>query len=253
MIYLLITLLISIFSSDDNDFFSIPNVNKQIKEHIAEDQRKDSVLIYMKQGKGFMKDYQKNHKKNLKRLKKSLNQETISSSEVKALFKKDTDELQQMQDSLIHYRLKIQVLINENEWKEILKPVTHPSDKYLKKKKKKQLREKEKIEELLSETKETISKIMDDGDKKQEVLIAFEEFTNEIDDLIEYDHNYSYSKNETLKNRKATKPNLEEIYAVKNKIRSEIHQSFHSFFGIAKKNTTEDEWKDLRKELKNLF
>ena len=63
MTYLLITLLIQIFGSDSDEIFMVPEVMEQIKKHVEDEDRKDKVVAWMKEGKTEIKANRKTHKK----------------------------------------------------------------------------------------------------------------------------------------------------------------------------------------------
>ena len=253
MTYLLITLLIQIFGSQSEEIFMVPEVMQQIKKHVAEEDRKDKVVSWMKEGKKAIKANRKIHKKNLKSLKKALNEDDISTEEVKIIFLNDLNASKETQNKLISLRLKIQDELNQVEWDKIIKLAITPSEKRDKKSKKAIKKEKEAFEELLFKTKNKVDEIIISSQKKETIKQAFRNFIQETKEQFEYNQEYTYSKNAVLRDKNATKEMLENVIREKNKVRLDVHKSFHKFFAIAKENTTEKEWEAIRKAIKKMM
>lgn len=253
MTYLLITLLIQIFGSDSDEIFMVPEVMEQIKKHVEDEDRKDKVVAWMKEGKTEIKANRKTHKKYLKSLKKSLSKDHISSEEVKSIIFNDFNASKEMHTKLISLRLKIQEELKQNEWDKIISLALEPTEKRTKKNKKSLQKEKEAFEDLLQKTKFKVDEIITSSEKKEIIKQAFGVFMKEIKEQFEYNQEYTYSKNAVLRDKNATKEMLENIINQKNQVRLEVHESFHSFFKIAKENTTDQEWEAIRKAIKKMI
>ena len=253
MIFLLISFLINVFGSGPEAIFIAPDVIKQIKINVEDKDNRSEILDIMKEAKKEIKTFRKNHKENSKHIGKLLSEQNVGSNEINHIFKKDSEQMFELQNFIIDERIRIQNILTDDEWNSILEEAIKPSEKKQKKEEKKNKKEREQLKELTEEIRKEIRETILDKEKNNKISIAFENFVKEFKDHLKFNQELTYTKNEILKDKNATKEMLLGIYIEQNKIRLKMHNSFNHFFDITKQNTTEDEWDDMKKDIKAFF
>ena len=126
---ILIALFIATLSGGPEEIFMIPKLDKEIKSHIEDKDRKNEILLVAKEAKKEIKEFGKLKKKNLKQLKKQSRSRDTSTQQLLDLYQTYFNARLSKQSIVIEHRLKIHELLNENEWELIIKPAILPSEK----------------------------------------------------------------------------------------------------------------------------
>ncbi len=249
---MLITMAIKLVIGTD-EIFTIPKLKKEIKKHVTDDRRKDSLLLILKDAKREIKAFNKQNIKDMKKVKKLMASEENQIQELEILLKSNFDKRKKLQASKLDKRLAMQDLMTDEEWKSVIENAVTPSRKHEKKTNKKVSKFKKSVDELLNDTEKSISKKIHDSVRREKVLESFHEFFAALEQQIEEGSKFNYKSNEIIRKRSATREELEGLYAKQNELRKNVYSEFRVMYEVIFEFTNETERKAIRKELKKMF
>ncbi|MCG8307253.1 MAG: hypothetical protein MI975_07650 [Cytophagales bacterium] len=131
---LLITLLVSKLSGGPEEIFLISGLDKEIKSHIADKERRNELLAISKAARKDIKSFGEIRKNKMKHMDKSGLSKDVSSEQLFELYNSYHEERLKMQAKLIDKRLEIQRLLTDIEWKHLIENAVLPSEKSRRKK-----------------------------------------------------------------------------------------------------------------------
>lgn len=257
LIGLLVGAIVALFGGGEPSEYaaSIPKMQKEIKRHVEDEARKDSLVVLVKAYEKEIKKSDKEIRKIQKNMYKDAGNREVSTDEFlevyDAYFKASGDLL----SSLIEYRLAFQeqitgeelLLVSENAREEVKKEEE-------KKDKKKEKKGEEKIEDQIRESfvgiKEIVNKDIEDPDKAAHLSALLDEFEAKIQAFIIEGKEIDIRRLELLNDKHASREELDEIYAKSNQIRFDASRIYAKFREEAIQNTTKKEWKSIQKDLK---
>jgi hypothetical protein len=172
----LITLLIAKLSGGPEEIFMIPNLEKEIKSHAVDKERKNEILLVAKEAKKEIKSFEKIRKNQLKEIEKLGKLKSTSSTELFDIYTIYNNARLNMQTVLIFKRLKLQQLISDEEWKQLIESAVLPSDKALKKIDKQNNKEDDEVEKLIQEIETTIINEITEANKQENLLNSLKNF-----------------------------------------------------------------------------
>lgn len=253
MTILLITLLTSLLNGGPEEIFVAADLVKEIKHNVKDKDRKAYILEIMKDTKSEIKSFRKSHDKNSEKIGKLLKNEDVNVNQIKKIISKDTYARASLQDYLISNRIKLQDTLTDTEWKLILEKSQDPTSKTSIKKLKKDNKNINKLKKVCEKIKQDIENTVSDESKKQTILSALERFILEFKEQLKTSQELTYLKTKILNDQHATKEMLAKVYENQDKERKELHESFYNLFQTTKENTTQKEWKKLKKEFHIIF
>lgn len=251
LIFLLFTTIMRLIGGEET--FTIPKLEKEIKTHISDDNRKDTLLIILKDAEKETKKFYKAEGKSYDKIKKLMSDDDNQSENVSLIFKENMQNRIKLQDFHIAKRLEMQKLIKPEEWDYILKNAISPSDKMKKETAKKDLKIKEFIKKVMDKTEKTIKKEIDDKEKQEKLISSLSNLRESLNVHVEEGLRVNYEKNEVLKLQSSTKEELRTVYNNQNKIRENIAIEFYNFYNVVHKQSDLKERKAIRKEVAKIF
>ncbi|WP_139314938.1 hypothetical protein [Saccharicrinis aurantiacus] len=251
LLFLLFTTLMKLIGSEET--FTIPKLEKEIKAHVSDDVRKDSLLILLKDAEKETKSFYKIEDKNYSEIKKLMSEDINQSEEIKQIFKDNMQKRIEIQNYHITKRLEMEKLIKPEEWVYILENAVSPSDKIKEKTTKQDLKTKEAVKKVMDNTEESIRKEIEDEEKQKILIDAFRSFKQSLGVLVKDGLRINYETNEILKKQYSSKEELRTVYDNQNRIRQNLASEFYQFYNIIHNQTDLKERKAIRKELAKLF
>jgi len=241
-------------SSGEAEFASsLPNLKKEVKYMIPDDDRRDSITILIDAYEGAIKDYTKEND----RLRKQVNQMSADRNVMSEEFLRYYDEYYQSRvnliSSLIDYRILFQQQITDLEQMRVIEDaIVSSADQ----KREKQIREEkteDKLNEAFREIHDIIVRNIVDPDKSETVTQSFYEFERSMYDYLDTARDTDGDRKASLLITNPTREELEGIYERSNQLRFQAARDFAILREKVIRNTTEREWKEINKELKKFF
>ncbi len=252
MLIALATLLIFLITGGPEQVFIAPKAIKEIKAAVKDPDRKKDILTLMNEGKKEIKSFRKRNGKRVKSIEKLLGRVASSADEIDAIIQEDFTERKVLQASIIEKRLRLQQLLTQQEWEEIIAPSAYPSPKQEKKNDKGEQKAMEELDKQMAAIQAATSRILSD-EARSSVSPAFEAFESNFREHIAQSQKLNYVYSETLRKFGTTKEEMEAFYRDQDDLRSEVYASFKAFLSTTKGTTSDEEWKAMGKAIKMLF
>lgn len=248
---LLITMIIRLLSPQE--IFTVPKLKKEIKTHVAEDARKDSLLVAYKESKKVNKVFLKSSNKNRKRIKKLMKSNNNELENIRSILDEDFEKRRELQAFNIEKRLLFQDLMLPEEWEKVIENVVSPSQKMEKKAKKTESKLDDAIDKVMQDTKRSIQKNIQDEAQMKVLLDAFGNFQKALKLQVKEGLKIDFQREEVARNQGATRVELQDFYKRQNNYRESVYDEFLGLYELVYANTNANERKAVRKELNRLF
>ncbi len=248
----LIALLIVKLVGGPAEIFIIPNLDKEIKSHVVDKERKNEILQVVKEGKKEIKAFEKLRKDKLKQIEKLGMSEEVSADELLDIYKVYNGARLNMQSVLIDKRLELQDLISDNEWKHLIENAVLPSEKALKKTDKQDKKEDDEVEKLIKKIENTITVEISEANRRQNLLNSLEKFNTSLKEFVNESQKMNFKDNKMIRDKTATKEVMENFYARQNVLRQKGTIEYFQLRDAAIKNTSQDEWKSIVKAIMSI-
>lgn len=249
LIAFLISMLIHTLIGGPEEIFMVPKLEKEIKSHVVDDERKNEILQIIKEAKKEIKQFRKFRKSKLKEIKKIGAKKEVSSDEMLEVFEIYNNTRLSLQSDLIEKRLILQQLFSDEEWELIIENAVFPSDKDRKKADKQEDKIEKKIEEFIADIKATIESNIEDESKRSNVLNSLDNYSTTLITFIEEGQQMNYKDNNIARSKNANKNELDQFYQNQNKLRYKGAKEYMKLRTTVIRNTNEKEWKAIIKDL----
>lgn len=256
LIGLLVGAIVAIFGGGEVSEYeaSIPKMQKEIKNHVEDEARKDSLLVIVKGYEKEIKKSDKEIKKIQKNMYKAAGDREVSTDDFLEVYDAYFEASGKLLSSLIDYRVLFQEQITGEELILVAENTLEDAKKKEKKKEKKEKKEEEKIEDQIRESfvgiKEIVIKDIEDPENAIHLSALLAEFEIKILAFIEEAEEIDIKRLELLNDKHVSREELDEIYAKSNQIRFDASRIYAKFREDAIQNTTTKEWKAIQKDLK---
>jgi hypothetical protein len=241
-------------SSGEAEFASsLPNLKKEVKYMIPDDDRRDSITILIKAYDVTIKEYTKVNDKLRKQVNKVSADRSVRSEEFLRYYDEYYQSRVNLISSLIDYRILFQQQITDLEQVRVIEDaIVSSADQ----RREKQIQE-EKTEDNLNEAFREIADILirniGDPDRIDKVAESFLEFERSMYDYLDTSRDTDADRKASLLITNPTREELEGIYDRSNQLRFQAARDFAVLREKVILNTTEKEWKEINKELKKFF
>ena len=253
LIALAFSLIARMFGGGPEEIFQVPKLEKEIKTHVVDKQRKDQLLSLTKQAKNEIKSFNKSKGKKMKVMKKSNASKDFTKEMMEELYMAYHNERLKLQSSMLHKRLKFQELMTEREWNMVIEEAVFPSDKVVKKTDKLEVKEELEIDKMFSKLQYVIEKNIIGTKGQEKVLTELNIFEKTIDEFMSISQEMNIQDSELVRKRTATESELLNFYQEQNKLRLKGAKEYFIFREAAINNTNDKEWNEIVGDLKVLF
>jgi|GEM_PF-2921997 len=253
MLIALFTLLFTVFLSGPEQIFIAPDVEKGIKKHIEDKDRKSKLLKDLKEGKNLIQDFKKEHTKLTKELEKEILSKDFSNERVELLLDSGLSMWKSHHAKFVEGRIAFQNALDTTEWNKIIKKASFPSDKNLKKEDKNNSKKKAAFNESINKTKRMITEQIAIDNNREKALKAFDPFAEKYEKLIDMELELNYRNHEILRNKNTSQEELQEFYDQQLHIRKELFNALYDLITALKDNTTDKEWMKMKKDIAKMI
>jgi len=228
----------------------IEDAKKEIKTYVTDENTQKEVLLILDAQTKANKSYQKQigkYKKNLKEVNADCNSKE---EDLKKVIGQIIQAWSDFQAGALDRRMELQTKIKQEEWDQIIaRSLEEPNEKQIKKSKK----EYDKFVGNLAKTKEVISENIDDPDKTNKALAAFQDFEESFEALTMAVKDRNMSGQEEFQNINAAREDLQAAMDRFNKIRGDFYDDVLNLHFKLREYTTEDEFKKIIKAVNKLL
>lgn len=246
-----ITLITILFLGGTPDYFLVKNLDKGIKQYVDDKERKKGLLAAFKVEKKNLKETFKLRKSYIKEIEKiNANRKAIRAdlhSYGDSLMRNAMD----YQVALLNARLNLIGQIEDDEWDSIVAMSEEVTKK--EKDKLKEKIEKGKVKHPFTNLEATIKSVIDDGQKKADVLESMAAFKEQFNVLANKLSEKNVADLPTIRNKYASREELMAMAEVVNSIKVETFQHYLDFRLDLVNNTNEMQWDKIIKEINKLW
>lgn len=239
----LIALITAIFLGGPGEIFYVDNLEKGIKKHVVEKERKKEILSELKSTKTYVKTFNKERKQDYKKFIELYNSRDTEGDDLNLFFDKLHAKRTPNQEKLIESRLSIFSKITDNEWQSIVSTSELASEKRILKAQKKAA----KIKVLFPKTRSSIQKNVADINQQKKLIGNLDDFISSLAELEQTMKTVNVSENKVLANKDSSKKDLMEVFEEENKLRMASYTSLIAFHESIKANSSTDEWTPIMK------
>lgn len=247
----LVSYFMLLFGSAQIESFYIIDLDKGIKKYVTTIPRRQDAEAIVSVYASTYKEFNREHQKQFKELLQKNTDYNTPEQWYQDFFKKTLDDRKKLQSSFISGRLRLQEIINQEEWDKILEMTTANLEKLVEKnKKKKEKKEgKKKGNDPYMRISNTIKETIPPGEKQTGSLEALANFKEKYKMIGNSYENLNSNEAKVLGDRQATREDLQEICNSLNKLRRSLIDSYVELLFNLKDNATEQEWSIIVKDL----
>lgn len=243
-----ILLFILIFGRSES-LTMIPKFDKRVKKYVEVEAKKKEILASIKAFKKEKKAHQKGEKKFLKHFAANSLARNTPLEFFEISFEKMYADQNKFDQISVEERLKIQKLLKEDEWQNILKA----TEKGLKKEQKNNQKALKKLNKVIEKIKKSIAKELPDSKKKEQAISIANQLQTDINKEVNAFFKINYLENDTLRNINATEAEIQAVVDKMSAIRKNIFDAFVKARFEMVNATTEQEWNSIVKSINKLL
>lgn len=237
-----ITLLTILFFGGIQEYFLLDKLEKGVKTHIEDKDRRKEILVDLKEAKKFIKEFNKSRNSNLNSFKKQFMEKGISKAELENYNQHVQEETFNFQNSIIDRRLSVVKKFSTDEWENIISNSTSAAEQRLNK-------EAKKAKDTYASLDKVIEKTISEKEKADKIMEIMEEFKGASQKFDSKMSSVNTKENSIVNKQNATKTELMEIASDVNKIREDAFYSLIDLRYQIEQITTDTEWNKIIKEL----
>ncbi len=219
IIAFLVSLLINTLTGGPVEISMVPKLEKEIKSHVADDERKNEILLMIKEAKKEIKQFGKFRKNKLKEIKKIGVKREAPSEDMFEIFEIYNNTRLSLQSDLMEKRLTLQELFTDEEWELIIENAVFPSEKAREKADKQEGKIEQKIDKFIADIKGAIESNIEDESKRSNVLNSLDNYSTTLVAFIEEGQEMNYEDYNIARNKNANKNELDQFYQRQNQLR----------------------------------
>ena len=251
LIALIMAIIFGATRGTESEFVSvIPNLKKEIRQNVSDDARKKELLTLFKAYEKTIKKSQKEEKKLKKLADKASADREVSRNEFLRVYDNYYNSRERLLASLINYRLSFQEQITEEEILKIYEDAMITSKKERRQEGKQEGKAEEKLIKVFEDIGDIVVKHIDDPTKTELVKEYLHDFETTIFAFVDEASDLSVQRRLMVDDKNATRAELEALFEKTGQLRYRASREFATLREEIIKNTNEQEWKAINKELK---
>lgn len=229
---------------------SIPNIQKEIRRHVEDEIRKDTLLLLVKEYENAIKLYEKEKTKRFKHLNTVSTDRDNDTGEFLAAYDDYYQSRTNLLSSLIDYRLLFQEKITEEELLLITENALNSPERRVKKEQKQEEKSQDRIIRLFVDLNEMVVHHIQDSLKAELVLQSLHSFESSVYATLDVSYDLDLERKRRLNDRSTTRDEILKMYSLSNELRYTTARNFAVLRQSIIENTSQKEWKAINKELK---
>ncbi len=230
------------------DLSYIQDMDKGVKEHILDDERREEIRAELKSTKKMVKGFNKGRKSHFKTLKNMNSSRETTSEEFMAFFEVLNGERAEFREKLIDARIELAKKITADEWTAIMEKSGESIAKRREKARKKSDKDKAKGREVFGKTREAILEEISDPGREQVLLTNLDAMKSSFVILGDKINALNTKENAILARHDAKRAEFEQLIDEVDGLRDSSFKQIMEFHSIVKENTNQEEWGKVMKQ-----
>ena len=232
---------------------SIPHLNKEIRRHVEDKSREDTLLKLVKEYEKTINRYNKQKKKQFKALNKISPDREKTSEEFMTAYDAYYKSREELLSELIGYRLMFQEQITEEELLLLIEEAHLSSKKERRHDQKAEDKSEDKLARIFEDLNNIVLRHIEDSAKVGIVTQDLHAFESSLYAAVDESYQLEVERKLRLDDRNATREEIEEMYSQSNQLRYDTAKNFAELRQKVIDNTNEKEWKAINKELETFL
>lgn len=243
-----LALLAILFGGPQNDLL-ILKMDKHIKKTVVDQSKQQEIKTEIKKVKKLQKSYQKDTKKHTKELKALVADQSADQAAFDALFLRANEFEAIVNGTFVTHRIKIQSLMTQEEWDQVIAS----SGKAFKKNKKSNDKKLAKGKKALAKMEANLVSPFEGEEKKKQAELVAGEFSDLLSASSEKIMTHNQFDEETLVDYKAVESELLSVLENYSKEWNGMLAGLVKTHVALAKLATEEEWKSVSKALSKII
>ena len=251
MIIGIATLIMMLFGAGSVEVFYLDKIELGVKKQITDKERKKELQAELEEYKKAAKEFNKNRKGHIKELKEQNLDKNTTQQWYQDFFDNRISERQKQQALFINQRIQLQQKITDDEWANIMKMAQDEATKLAEKEHKKERKQKD--HNFFRNQERAVNEKISDELKRAIVMAKLLEYEKEYNAIVaDYDA-INIQEIDFLDDRNASMEQMQKLADNLNKQRTKMYDGYMDFIMTMNKNTTEEEWKPIIKEINKVL
>jgi hypothetical protein len=222
-------------------------LDEGVKKYVVDKDRKKECQAILKEHSAELNDYLKNYKKRIKYLKAQNLDRSTTDEWYNDFFKMAMEEKNALQKNTVDLRLKLQDMINDDEWTQIVDMSEESSRKLEAKEQKKEM--KKSGESFYQKMSDSINEKISDKEKSSNIIAGLGELHTEWLSLVDRLDEIDAVNSDILIDKYATRDQMINSIIDLDANYLELYAAYTIFFRILKENTNDEEYASIVKEI----
>lgn len=240
--------LISLFGGGHETFFLNPDLKKNVKTYVLEEERKDEIFLLMKDSKKEQKVFLKSEKAYIKAYKKLNKDRNSTLEEHRVLVDEYLKEHVSIAAFSIDQEIAMKKLTTPEEWTNIMDAVLEKKDKGKVEKKMNQA-----SQIFFKNLNKSVEDNIAESDSKMKILEIVNKLKIDLDEFIPIAVELSYKNHEAMRDYNAPKEAYESSAIELINLRKQLSEDYLELRFQLLELTSEKEWKSIVKEYNKLI
>ena len=248
LIGLLMTLIFGV--GIESEFaFNIPNIQKEIRRHVGDEQRQDTLLLLVKEYESAIMKYEDEKDRQFRYLGKIGGDRTTSTSEYLAAYDEYNQSRIKLITSLIDYRFIMLENVRDQELLLIVEDALNRPRKAIRKEERLAARSQDQLIDVFVNLNNILSRNIQDSLKAEVVRQSLHTLETSIYFAVDETYKLTVERRNKLEDRSATREELMDMYNRANQVRYEAARNFAMLRQDVIENTNQKEWQAINREL----
>lgn len=250
LIGLLIALIFGTSGAESEFDSSIPQIKKEIRRHVEDDIRKDTLLLLVKEYEGSIKEYEKKKNKQYKALNRASRDRSVATPDFMSIYDEYYQSRTNLISTLIDYRILFQENITEEEILLVTDGALNRPDREINKEMRQVNKSEDRLIKLFVDLNEIVVRNINDSLKAEVVVQSLHSFESSIYATLDESYDLQVERIQRLDDRSSSREQLLDMYERSNRLRYAAAGHFAALREDVIANTDQKEWKAINRELK---
>jgi hypothetical protein len=229
--------------------FNIPNIQQEIRQHLKDKHRQDTLLLLVNEYEDAIKTYEEGKDRQFRNLSEVGRDRAKDRSEYLAAYDEYYQSRIKLISSLIDYRFIMLEKVNNQELLLIVEDALNRPQRAVKKEERLAGRSQDRLIGVFINLNEILSRNIQDSLKADAVRQSLHTLETSIYAAVDETYQLTVERRNKLEDRHATREELLDMYARSNQLRYEAARNFALLRQDVIENTNQLEWQTINREL----
>jgi hypothetical protein len=229
--------------------FNIPNIQQEIRQHVEEEQRQDTLLLLVREYESAIKKYEEEKERQFKNLNEVGWDRARGRSEYLAAYEEYYQSRVKLISSLIDYRFMMLENVNNQELLLIVEDALNRPQRTVRKEERQAGKSQDRLIGVFVNLNEILSRNIQDSLKAEVIRQSLHTLETSIYAAVDETYKLTVERRNKLDDRHATREEIMDMYARSNQLRLEAARNFAVLRQDVIENTNQQEWQAINREL----